>query len=79
MKFGCCRIADNLARTFRTIVEEQNRNEPLQLVEASIALVSGTGPTVVRALTEGRDRPYFAMVVQCSHPAAAWRKACCYT
>lgn len=75
MKFGCCRVADNLARSFRTIVEEQNRQEPLQLVEAGIALISGTGPTVVRALTEGRDRPYFAMVVQCSHPEVALRKA----
>lgn len=65
LKFGRCRIADNLSRSFRTVVEAQNRAEPLQLVEAGLTLFCGTGPTVVRALTEGRDGPYFAMVVQC--------------
>jgi hypothetical protein len=71
LKFGRCRISDNLARSFRTVVEAQNRAEPLQLVDAGITLLCGTGPTVVRAFTESHDGPYFAMVVQCSRHGRA--------
>ena len=67
LMFGRCRIADNLARSFRTLVTAQSKSEPLQVLEAGIALISGPGPTVTRALTEGHGGPYFAMVVQCEH------------
>jgi hypothetical protein len=67
LMFGRCRIADNLARSFRTLVTAQSKSEPLPVLEAGIALISGPGPTVMRALTEGHGGPYFAMVVQCEH------------
>ena len=60
--FGRCNIVSNMASSFRTIVAQTDLVSP---VVAGIALLSGPGPTVLRALTQTPEGPFFAMVVQC--------------
>ena len=59
---GRCFVERNLASTFRNIVA---RGEQEKSICAGIALFSGPGPTLLRALTQSSENPYFAMVVQC--------------
>jgi hypothetical protein len=60
--FGRCHIASNIASSFRTVVAQTDLVSP---VMAGIALLSGPGPTLLRALTQSPEGPFFAMVVQC--------------
>jgi hypothetical protein len=62
--FGRCNILSNMASSFRTIVVQTNLVSP---VVAGIALLNGPGPTVLRALTQMPEGPFFAMVVQCRY------------
>ena len=58
--FGRCRIAPELASSFKTIMVQSSKQTPLW---ESITLQAGPGPTVLRAL---RDPAYFSTVVQIS-------------
>jgi hypothetical protein len=60
--FGRCTVSPNLSSTFRTLV---SKSDVQTSILKGIALVSGAGPTVIRALTQSADGAYFAMVVQC--------------
>lgn len=60
--FGRCYITPNMSRTFRAVVGQSNN---VSTLAAGLALFSGPGPTVKRALTEPAGNPYFCMVVQC--------------
>ncbi|KAG9231377.1 hypothetical protein BJ875DRAFT_351815, partial [Amylocarpus encephaloides] len=60
--FGRCRIADNIASSFRSIV---SKSEPLHNLCAGIDIHHGPGPTVIRSLAV-QQQVYFATVLQCS-------------
>lgn len=68
--FGRCRIAPNTLSSFRTVVSQA---EILSPVMAGIALLSGPGPTLLRALTQPADNPFLSMVVQCTYMLATSR------
>ncbi|KAH7350712.1 hypothetical protein BKA65DRAFT_498851 [Rhexocercosporidium sp. MPI-PUGE-AT-0058] len=60
--FGRCRIADNMASSFRSAI---SKSEPLYNLCAGIELQHGPGPTVIRSLAT-QQQIYFATVLQCS-------------
>lgn len=60
--FGRSTISPSLSSTFRTLVF---KSDVQTSILTGIALVSGAGPTVIRALTQPSDGAYFSMVVQC--------------
>jgi hypothetical protein len=66
--FGRCKIADGTSSSFKTIV---NKSGVPYLLFEGIALETGPGPTVVRAL---QSVPYFATVIQCSFLTATHEK-----
>ena len=59
--FGRATITPELTRSFKTVVARPADPKPLA---GTICLITGAGPTVIRALTE---TPYFSTVVQCEH------------
>ncbi|KAK4692938.1 hypothetical protein P7C71_g4363, partial [Lecanoromycetidae sp. Uapishka_2] len=59
--FGRCRISPQMASSFKTVILQSGG--PPTILDSGIALVSGVGPTVARALQES---PYYATVVQTS-------------
>jgi hypothetical protein len=58
--FGRCKISGTMASSFKTVV---NKSGTAHMLCEGIALQTGPGPTVVRAL---QSVPYFATVIQCS-------------
>lgn len=64
-KFGAAPIASSIAGSFRDVLGKRGGMQSYDLVEAGMSLFPGLGPTLTRALTEGNNGPYFAMVVQC--------------
>lgn len=57
--FGRCRITDSVASSFRA---EMSRTDPAVGLAGGLALMRGSGPTVMRALLEPA---YFSTIVQC--------------
>lgn len=59
--FGRCRISPIMASSFKTVILKSCGTPTL--LDSGIALVSGAGPTVARAIQES---PYYATIIQTS-------------